>query len=186
MDNVVDKIIDAILVAEGGYVNDASDAGGATRYGVTETVARQNGYYGDMKQFPDSLARQIYKNQYYLVPKFDKVAVLSPVVAAELTDCGVNCGTGFAKGILQSALNLLNRQGKDYADIKEDGDIGTGTLTALGAFLSKRGKSGEDLLLKLLCIMRGARYVEICKARIQNEDFLAGWLTNRIHLKTGD
>lgn len=184
MDNVVDKVIDGIIQAEGGYVCDPSDLGGATKYGITEVVARQNGYNGAIKDMPESFARQVYLNKYWFVPKLDKVAVLSPVIAAELADCGVNCGPAFAKGILQSALNLLNRQGKDYADVKEDGDLGPATMAALGSYLTKRGKEGEDVLLEMLCIMRGARYIEITKARVQNEDFLYGWIKGRVHLAT--
>lgn len=178
----VDDIINSILVAEGGYVNDSLDAGGETNYGITATVAKANGYYGNMKDLPRATAIQIYKNRYWFEPKFDKVAMLSPDIAAELCDTGVNAGTAFARGILQSALNLLNRQGKDFADLKEDGNIGPSTLSALGSFLLKRGKEGECVLLKLLNVMQGAHYIEISKARVQNEDFLFGWLKNRVNL----
>ena len=57
---------------------------------------------------------------------------LSSAVAEELLDTGVNCGTGFAKPLLQRALNLLNNQGKaGYADLEVDGVYGSETLGAL-------------------------------------------------------
>ncbi len=178
----IDQIIDDILVTEGGYANDPNDAGGETMYGITITTAKSNGYYGAMKDLPKLTARQIYLNRYYLEPHFDKVATLSENISAELTDCGVNCGVVFSETILQQSLNLLNRGEKDYKDISEDGKIGAGTLAALAAYLSKRGKEGEAVLLKLLGILKGFHYVQITKTRSENEDFLYGWLKNRVHL----
>jgi lysozyme family protein len=176
----VDKIIDAIIKAEGGYSDDKSDLGGKTKYGITESVARANGYYGDMRDLPESFARQVYKNKYWFEPKFDKVATLSEAVAEELTDTGVNCGVSFAKPLLQEALNLLNRQQADYKDLAVDGNIGPATLGALGSYLMKRGKEGEAVLVRVLNIMQGARYIEISKVRAANEDFFYGWIKNRV------
>jgi lysozyme family protein len=183
MENVVDKIIDGILVAEGGYVNDKDDAGGETMYGITVTTAKANGYYGAMKDLPRATAIQIYKNKYWFEPKFDKVAVLSPEVAAELCDTGVNCGVSFAEGVLQSALNLLNRQEADYKDVPEDKVIGNATLSALGAYLLKRGKEGELVLLRMLNVMQGSRYIELAKTKPSQEGFIYGWFLNRVKVK---
>jgi lysozyme family protein len=179
---MIDTIIDNILKAEGGYVNDPADSGGETNYGITVNTAKANGYYGPMKDLPKATARQIYLNQYWLEPHFDRVATLAPSVAEELCDTGVNCGVNFAQVILQSALNLLNRQEADYKDIKEDGNIGPGTLAALAAYLLKRGKEGEVVLVRLLNIMQGARYIEITKAYQKNETFIYGWIQNRIKM----
>lgn len=60
------KIINAIIAREGGYVNDPADSGGPTRYGITEKVARQHGFKGDMRDFPHSLAYCIYADRYWL------------------------------------------------------------------------------------------------------------------------
>ncbi len=176
----IDAVIEGILAAEGGYANDPADLGGETMYGITINTAKANGYFGAMKDLPRSLAKQIYLNQYWLAPKFDQVAVLSPGVAEELCDTGVNCGVSFAQGILQSALNLLNRQESDYKDSAEDKSIGKGTLAALAAFLLKRGKEGELVLIRVLNIMQGARYIEITKTRPANETFFYGWVLNRV------
>lgn len=176
----IDNIIEGIITAEGGYSNDKADLGGETMYGITVTTAKANGYYGAMKDMPRSLAKQIYLNQYWLVPKFDQVERLSPSVAAELCDTGVNCGVSFAQGILQQALNLLNRQEADYKDVAEDKNIGPGTLAALAAYLLKRGKDGEIVLVRTLNIMQGARYIEITKTRPANETFFFGWILNRV------
>jgi len=54
------KIISDLVKREGGYVNDKDDSGGATRYGITQKVARKYGYYDSMKHFPLSRAVNIY------------------------------------------------------------------------------------------------------------------------------
>ncbi len=179
---MIDKIIDDIIATEGGYSNDANDLGGETNFGITALVAKQNGYTGSMKDLPISIAKQIYLNRYWLEPHFDKVENLSATVAAELCDTGVNCGVSFAQGTLQQALNLLNRQETDYKDIKEDKSIGAATLTALAAYLLKRGKEGEKVLVRVLNIMQGAHYIEITKTRAINESFFYGWVLNRISI----
>ena len=48
----VDSLIDEVIGREGGYSNRPADRGGATRWGVTEKVARSHGYRGDMRTFP--------------------------------------------------------------------------------------------------------------------------------------
>jgi len=179
----IETIIDDIIKVEGGYVNDENDAGGATKYGITMTTARANGYVGDMKDLSIETARQIYKNMYWLTPHFDRVAMLSPAIAEELCDTGVNCGVNFASGILQSCLNLLNRQEADYKDVPEDKAIGPATLNALAAYLVKRGKDGELVLLRMLNVMQGSRYIELCKTKSTQEQFLFGWFLNRVKVK---
>jgi len=176
----IDKVIDGILEAEKGYTNDSSDLGGETNWGITAVVARANGYHGNMKEMPVVVARQIYLNRYWLEPHFDQIDILSPAVAAELCDTAVNCGVNFAKPLIQEALNLLNREQADYADVPTDGIIGKQTLSALAAFLAKRGKDGEAVLMKTLNIMQGARYIEITKTRPANENFFYGWIKNRV------
>ena len=151
------KLIDELIAREGGYSNRGADKGGETNYGVTMAVARANGYIGDMRALPRELAASIYTRQYWTDPGFDKLAVVCEPVAAELFDTGVNCGVGFAKPLIQRALNLLNRQGQDYPDITVDGVIGSSTVSALRSFLGKRGKPGEAILVRVLNIMQGTR-----------------------------
>lgn len=177
----VDNYIDDLIKREGGYVNNPNDRGGATNFGITEAVARVNGWKGPMRDLPLDLAKQIYKQQYWINPRFDQVNSLSPLIAEELLDTGVNCGVAFAKPLLQRALNLLNNQGKaGYADLEIDGVYGSITLGALKTYLAKRGKDGEKVLLRILNIMQGQRYIEICERNPTQEQFFYGWISNRI------
>ena len=49
---VVLAIIGTVFALEGGYSDNPADPGGKTNHGVTEQVARANGYQGDMKALP--------------------------------------------------------------------------------------------------------------------------------------
>ncbi|MFI7916791.1 glycoside hydrolase family 108 protein, partial [Acinetobacter baumannii] len=153
----------------------------ASKNGNTQAVARENSWNGNMKDLPLEFAKSIYKKQYWLEPRFDQVNALSPSVAEELLDTGVNCGPNFAKPLLQRALNLLNNQGKaGWPDLKVDGVYGSATLGALKTYLSKRGKEGEKVLVRVLNIMQGQRYIEICERNPKQEQFFYGWIANRI------
>ena len=176
----VDELIDEVIGREGGYVNHPADRGGATRWGVTEAVARAQGWRGDMRSLPREQAVEIYRRLYWLRPGFDRVAERAPQVAAELFDTAVNMGAETAVGFLQRALNALNRNGRDYADIAVDRRIGGQTLAALAGFLRARGAAGEAVLLKALDALQGERYVQLAEQRPANEAFLYGWLAGRI------
>jgi lysozyme family protein len=176
----VNQLIDEVIGREGGYSNHPADRGGATRWGVTEAVARAHGYAGDMRALPRTRAVSIYHRLYWTKPGFDKVAAVMPHVAAELFDTGVNMGPGTASGFLRRALNALNRGGSDYADIPAAGLVDAPLLAAIKAFVAKRGAGGELVLLKAIEALQGERYVRLAERRPANEAFLYGWLANRI------
>ncbi|WP_252059293.1 N-acetylmuramidase [Acinetobacter sp. AHP123] len=177
----IEQYLDELIKREGGYVNNPADRGGATKYGITEVVARSNGFKGNMKDLPLDMAKAIYRKNYWTTPRFDQVNTISSVVAEELLDTGVNCGTGFAKPLLQRTLNLLNNQGKaGFPDLVIDGVYGPATLNALKIYLAKCGKEGEKVLVRVLNIMQGQRYIEICERSPSQEQFFYGWIANRV------
>jgi lysozyme family protein len=177
----IDALINALINREGGYTNNPADKGGPTNFGITQQEAHAHGYVGDMRNFPRSKAAEIYKYNYWTHPGFDKVALRSEKLAAELFDTGVNMGPKMASSFLQRALNVLNRQGSDYADINVDGDIGLGTLGALDHLIAKRGKANsEAVLLRIADGLQLARYVAIAEANPSQETFEWGWILNRV------
>lgn len=176
----IDTIIDDVLHAEGGYVDDPADSGGETNWGITVAVARANGYAGPMRDMPKDVARDIYHEKYVVGPGFAAIASVSPAIAAELVDTGVNMGTSTAGVFLQRVLNALNDGGSNYTDVKVDGSVGPGTMSALRRYLQTRGKHGEVVLLRALNALQGARYIELAEKRPENERFVFGWLTNRV------
>jgi lysozyme family protein len=177
----VDALVDGLIEREGGYVANPADKGGPTCFGITEAVARANGYRGAMRQLPRDEAAAIYRRLYWLRPRFDEVARRSARVAAELFDTGANMGPAVAVTFLQRALTALNRNGSDYPDLVPDGRIGPQTLGALDCFLKLRGaRQGETVLLRALEALQGERYLRLAERRPANETFLYGWLANRI------
>ena len=138
----IDRLLDELVEREGGFVDHPADRGGATRFGITEAVARAHGFRGAMRYLPRDEALSIYRRLYWLRPRFDAVAERSARIAAELFDTGVNMGPAVAATFLQRALTALNRQGKDFADLVPDGRVGPRTLDALDGFLAARGTRG--------------------------------------------
>jgi lysozyme family protein len=176
----IEALIEEVIEREGGYVNHPADRGGPTNWGITESVARRQGYMGEMHTLPRNDAAAIYRRLYWHKPRFDAVSERASALAAELFDTGINMGTGTATAFLQRALNALNREAKDYPDLAVDRRIGPATLAALDAFLKKRGKAAESVLLKAVEALQGAHYLNIAEARPSQEAFVYGWLANRI------
>lgn len=179
MSNIREKIINEVIDIEGGYVNDECDSGGETRFGITKYTARSCGYGGDMKNLPKEQAYRIYIDRYWNPMRLDQIAALSGGVAKEMFDSGVNCGVSRASEWLQRALNVLNREGKDYADIAVDGEIGRKTIAAYEALVERRGKQGLLALYKILNGLQVAHYVTLAERRAKDEKFLFGWITTR-------
>lgn len=171
-----DTIFQSILNAEGGYTNHPADKGGPTNFGITQATALAHGYTGDMRALTRSQALAIYESDYWYGPRFDLVAEVSPAIAAELCDTGVNMGPSVPAKWLQRWLTALNDGGKLYPDLKVDGQIGPRTINALKAYLAKRGNDAEATLLRALNCTQGQRYLELAESRPQNEAFLYGWL----------
>jgi lysozyme family protein len=177
-----ERVIDDILKAEQGYVDHPDDRGGPTNFGITQAVARRNGYQGDMRDLPLTLAREIYRQRYIVEPGFDLVAKVDERVAAELIDTGVNMGPARASEFLQRLLNALNGQQSRYADLMVDGRIGKVTVDALRAFLKWRGANGSTVLLRGLNALQAERYLDIAENNPSQESFFFGWLLNRVSI----
>ncbi|MGH6658816.1 MAG: glycoside hydrolase family 108 protein [Sphingomicrobium sp.] len=180
------QLVEQLIDREGGYVNNPADRGGPTCFGITQEVARANGYYGPMRSLPRDEAAAIYTRLYWLRPGYDSIARVAPQVAAKLFDTGVNMGPAVATTFLQRALTALNRNGADYPDLVPDGRAGPTTLAALSGFIAKRGSaSGQQVLLRALEALQGERYLRLAERRPANEAFLYGWLANRIGERGG-
>lgn len=108
------------------------------------------------------------------------MAALSPDIAAELCDTGVNMGPTVASKMLQRWLNVFNLRGKLYPDMDADGRIGPRTLNALRAYMKNRGRDGELVLLTALNCTQGDRYLELAEKREANESFVYGWMKERV------
>jgi lysozyme family protein len=107
---------EATIGFEGDYSDHPSDPGKATRYGITERVARAHGYTADMRELPLALAKQIYFASYWLPIRGDE---LPEPVALDVFDAAVNHGVRQATLLMQRALR-----------VDDDGHIGPVTIAA--------------------------------------------------------
>lgn len=180
MSNIFDTAFEHTIGVEGGYSNNPSDPGGETMYGVTLRVAREHGYLGAMRDLPLEAARVIAKAGYWDSLNLDRVAAVAPSAAVELFDTAYNCGIRQAGKFLQRALNKFNRQQVDYADVTDDGEVGVFTLTALVAFVQKRGLRADVVLTRALNCQQGAYYFQIAEVNPKLEDFEFGWFNTRV------
>lgn len=178
----VEQMIDQLIGREGNYSNQPNDKGGPTMWGVTERVARANGYTGDMRQLPRDRAAQIYRRQYWIDPHFDLVAEIFPAVAEGMFDIGVNMGSVHAGTFLQRILNACNGRQSLWSDMKVDGLVGRVTIAALRSFRQRRGEEGGEVLCFAISGLRVGRYTEITEAREANEDFYYGWLRRAMEM----
>jgi len=108
-----------VLMSEGGYADHPLDPGRKTNFGITESVAREEGYKGDMRQLPLDLAKRIYKTRFWDKVRADE---LPPSIRYAVFDAAVN------SGVRQSILWLQRAAG-----VSDDGVIGPKTLTAVHA-----------------------------------------------------
>ena len=125
-----DTAFNLLLKHEGGYSDHAADPGGKTRYGITEAVAREVGYRGDMQDLPLDLAKRIYRAKYWDELDLD---LLPAGIRYVLFDAAVNSGPTQAVKWLQRAVGT-----------QDDGILGPKTKAALGSL------SADSVRMKLL------------------------------------
>lgn len=182
--------INAIMGVEGGakYTDIKADKGGKTRFGVTEDTANtwkslwpKYNFKGDMSQLPGELAFEIYEKGFWNVCRLDEIVTIHPLLAHKLLDIAINYGPGGAGTRLQRLLNLYNRMGKDYPNMKVDGDIGPKTIECLRTFIAKRGIEGTRNLIISLFTLQNYGYIASCEKSEDQEEFANGWTSRVTH-----
>lgn len=118
-----DRCFDWMMANEGRYSNDPSDPGGETMWGITQAVARQCGYTGEMRQMPIEVARRIYHALYWQ----EWMCNAEMPLCFELFDASVNLGPSTAAKLLQRALG-----------VQVDGIVGPETMAAASAMSTVR------------------------------------------------
>lgn len=149
-----DDAFGLLLGHEGDFSNHKDDPGGATRFGVTEAVARRVGYRGDMRELPLDLAKRIYREEYWNPIRADE---LPAPIRYPAFDAAVN------SGVRQSILWMQRAAG-----VAADGVLGPRSMTALHMSDHRR--------IAAIMIAQRLRFM----TRLQNwRSFSAGW-ANRI------
>ena len=167
---------------EGGYVNDANDAGGETYMGISRVY--NPGWYGwtmidEVKtggDFPGCLkddnelyeaVEDFYKDKYWDVNRLDD---FPQSIAEEMFDTGVNMGVGRAGRFLQQSLNYLNRDGRLFDELTVDGKIGPASLNAMDECYRD-----EEVLLTMLNVMQGRHYMNYMDKNPRQKKYARGW-----------
>lgn len=183
IDAAFDLAFEEVVGLEGDFTDDPSDSGGATRYGITESVARRNGYSLSMSTLPLDFAKRVYRKDYWEPLRLSEIVLSGALnLALEMFECGVNLGIAQPAKFLQTILNACNDQEDLYRDVIVDGKIGTLTLNALNAYLEHRGDEGCDVLVVAMNCLQGVYYLNLAQNRPKDERFVYGWLKNRLNL----
>jgi lysozyme family protein len=149
-----DNSFAAVLVHEGGYVNDPRDPGGRTNLGVTQRA--WEGYVGKsvdeafMRKLTPEVVKPFYKAMYWDKIKGDQLPAGVDYAAYDLA---VNSGTGRAAKFLQT-----------IAGVTADGVIGPKSLEAIKA-------CDPEQTVQAICDMR----LDFLKRLPTFETFGKGW-----------
>jgi lysozyme family protein len=135
---------------KGGFTDDKDDAGGKTKYGISEKAHPEV----DIKKLTRKQAEDIYLEKYWLGNNCHK---MPHAVGFFLFDTSVNLGNGQAGEILQRVVD---------ADV--DGKIGDKTIAAAQMI-------EVETVLKEFYEMRVKFYEDIAEKR-NNHKYLNGWL----------
>ena len=152
-----------VLQAEGGFVDNPADPGGATMHGVTQAV--YDAYRAKLGLDPRSVAliadsevSDIYQSEYWTPICGDQLPV---GVDLCVFDFGVNSGVGHSAKYLQEAVGVT-----------ADGAIGPQTIAAVQA-------AAPVTLANQLLDMRAAFYQQVVTENPSEAEFLSGWM-NRV------
>lgn len=138
-----------------GYVNNPSDPGGETKFGIA-----QNANQDVVVRFMTlDQAKDIYNKKYWIGFKCDTMPSLVNIL---FFDCAVNTGFRRSTKLLQTALGITS-----------DGDFGPGTARSVSSISDPRE------VCKKFLDAREAFYKNLVAKRPSMNVFLNGWL-NRI------
>ena len=146
-----DEIIEKVLEHEGGYVNDPTDLGGETNYGITKRF-----YPGvNIKELTKEKAKQIYKDDYW---DRNRIESIPNELWHIFFDMCVNMGRRTAVKILQRAANGKGR------NIDVDGGLGPATIKALKGVETDRVRA-----------YRIKYYADLVTKKPEQDKFYFGW-----------
>lgn len=180
MNQQVQATINQTIQREGSeFTNNPLDAGGPTKFGVTQATWEAAGFTGSVAEASVTQAFQVYLTVFWMKPGFDKIDTCDSTLAARLFDWGVTSGPAASAKALQRALNVLNRNGVDWPDLIVDGNVGNATMHALSQLIAKRGSDGLKVLRGMVQSLQSVYYIEIAERNPTQETFEYGWQLNR-------
>lgn len=178
------KSYDKLKVYEGVYSNNPLDKGGETFRGISrpyhpewkgweliDAAKEGDNFYNDLLGDVEltNLVKNFYREKYW--NNFRGDDLFNQLIADELLELSVNLGLLDGVEIIQSVINLLNRNEKLYFDIIVDGMFGDETMKTLKISLNK---NGERLFFNAMNFYQAMQYILIMEGTPDNELFI-GW-----------
>lgn len=157
----INKALVKVFGVEGGYIHDADDPGGETKFGI----CKRSYPNVNIKALTIEQASEIYRKDYWNPLKLDQVK--NQTIAEELFDTAVNCGVGTAARIAQVAINLTNYP---EPDIEVDGKIGPVTMANIN------NHKAPTAFYKALNGLQFVHYMKIVERNPKQEKYFRGWL----------
>ena len=167
-----DGIIDHVMGYEGGYVDNSSDRGGATKHGITIGTLRMLEYdldtdgdvdKKDVQLLSDGLAKKIMKEEYWDKGRVESVPKHLRFIYFDMC---INHGISGAVKVLQKSSNSKNK-----TQIKVDGGLGPITRKAI-----------KNVELDRICAYRIMKYASIVFNDKKQNHFYYGWFKQTIDL----
>lgn len=141
-----DQAFDRLIGNEGGYVNNPSDPGGETKWGISKRSYPSV----DIADLTKDEAKEIYHRDFWVKGQMQE---FDPAVSFQVFDIAVNSG-------IKRAIMLLQRA----AGVSDDGYVGPVTLAAINA------EKTPILLMKLI-----AERLDFWRHLSTWNEFGAGW-----------
>jgi len=154
--------VKGVLIREGVASDIPGDAGGITRFGISQRAHPNL----DIANISRQDAVDIYADDYWDQLRCD--LIISQAVADVVFDFGVNAGVKRSAKTLQKCLD----------GVSVDGYIGKKTLTAANAALA------PELVLRFT-LLRISYYASIASRRKSQLKFLSGWINRAIDAAGG-
>lgn len=177
-DPVFSTALAYVLLHEGSsYVDDPTDPGGATKFGISLRALQALGHLDgldldfnddghvdarDIAAMTQAEASQIYREAYW--DKWGYGRINDPTVTTKVFDLAVNMGPAQAHRLAQRAIRCV------WFPVPEDGVLGTQTVSALNA-------ARPDILYASLKSEAAGFYRWLATAKPTVSKYLDGWLT---------
>lgn len=169
-----------LLRNEGGFVNNPSDPGGATKFGISLRTLKQLNQIeefdadldGDLDEKDVSKITKDQAKDWYFENFWKPLGNLPNAIHIRLFDMAVNLGQKQAVILLQRAINQHHQK----EELETDGILGKKTRNAAWKIVNQN----IDLLIsdQLVCF-----YIGLCNKRPELRVFYYGWLNRaRMHV----
>ncbi len=154
------KAVEHTLEFEGGYVNDPTDPGGETKYGIS----RRAFPYLDIKNLTKAKAIEIYEEKYWKGSIAERLDSENEELIIKVFDLGVHMGQTGVRKLLEKVINRV------YTPTVKDFYMTDESCAALLDDL------GEFQALKTIREVATEHYEERVKKNPKMKKYIKGWL----------